>query len=375
MKTQRKRLIAILTVPIVVLFVILWGVYALYRAGFRLNRDINESGNTTYSICRISEITNQVDTMNQRFFIHFVDKENKYTKSLNDLGISLRPTEYTKGIFVQDNDVTYSYDINQIQQTVKDLNNNRSVGAIGKLIETDEGIRLEGQTKCTLLNREKLSNDIAVWISSLKGVNSDTLEIKLTDYYTDHILTPEEQEIQKQYQRYADFSIQYTSGAIIDSDICYKEGLIKLENEHIVATDSEDDIKIIQDLCKQKLYGYNTVGNTYNFITHDGENIQVDSVTYGDYIDYDEEASYIQNLVQNFISETNRTPVMKQTAYSSIDDTYIEVDIKGQHAYYYKNRELLWDSDIVTGKMTKERQTHTGIFFIFNKAKNIHLQK
>ena len=46
-----------------------------------------------------------------------------------------------------------------------------------------------------------------------------------------------------------------------------------------------------------------------------------------------------------------------------IDDSYIEVSIKDQHLWVYKDKELVLDSDVVTGTKGKH-DTPLGIYYI-----------
>ena len=50
-----------------------------------------------------------------------------------------------------------------------------------------------------------------------------------------------------------------------------------------------------------------------------------------------------------------------------IGGTYIEIDIFGQHVYYYKNYELDYDTPCVTGTEGSERATPSGMYDIYKK--------
>ena len=51
-------------------------------------------------------------------------------------------------------------------------------------------------------------------------------------------------------------------------------------------------------------------------------------------------------------------------------DSYVEVDIKGQHVYVYIDGELVLDSPCVSGDVLKNRLTPTGVFYIEYKQRN-----
>lgn len=54
---------------------------------------------------------------------------------------------------------------------------------------------------------------------------------------------------------------------------------------------------------------------------------------------------------------------------SDIGSTYVEVDTKNQHEYYYKNGKLTLDSPVVTGK-PDGHSTPTGVYYVWDKERN-----
>ncbi|KRN27877.1 ErfK YbiS YcfS YnhG family protein [Lactobacillus selangorensis] len=69
-----------------------------------------------------------------------------------------------------------------------------------------------------------------------------------------------------------------------------------------------------------------------------------------------------------------RTPITEGVGYNNgegIGNTYVEVDKKNQHEWYYKDGKLVMDSDVVTGKPGED--TPSGVFFIWNKQRNATL--
>ncbi len=359
-------------------FVVLGIVLAIAGLGFSLSYKsgyrIAKSGNDV-TLVNTKDIISQAEKAPKRLSLRFIENEKDTTFTLESIDINLSGDNLDfKSVIIDPSQVTYSFDEEEIADFAASLNKDRSPGNTGKLIETEDGIRMTDESECNQLNATAITDKITGWLSSYQGMEPDTLEIDLTNYYLTYTPSEEEVKLQDEYQKYSQFQVIYTSGLSLNADDFYKAGLISLENGHISVA-GEEKLSDIQEMLGKKLFGYNSVGETFNFTTHNGENITVKSETYGDYINYKEEAIEISQLVKEFKSCAERVPVMKQSAYSSLDQTYIEVDIKEQHAYYYKNTELLWDSDVVTGKMTKDRQTHTGVFFIFNKVKDAHLEK
>lgn len=59
-----------------------------------------------------------------------------------------------------------------------------------------------------------------------------------------------------------------------------------------------------------------------------------------------------------------------RTAKSDIGNTYMEVDLKKQHFWYYKDGKLKYQCDIVSGMPTEERNTPEGVYKLWIKEKN-----
>lgn len=58
---------------------------------------------------------------------------------------------------------------------------------------------------------------------------------------------------------------------------------------------------------------------------------------------------------------------------TDIGNTYVEVDLKNQHEYYYKDGKLVLDSDIVSGK-PDGHSTPTGVYYVWSKQRNATLK-
>lgn len=118
---------------------------------------------------------------------------------------------------------------------------------------------------------------------------------------------------------------------------------------------------------------YDTVGKTRQFQTTRGDVVEVGGGTYGNLIDREAEKEY---LYQAFMEKRHeeREPIYLQEAArkgtQDIGDTYIEVDMKTQQLYYYREGALVLESQIVTGDMRRRRQTPSMVCYIYNKQKN-----
>ena len=63
-----------------------------------------------------------------------------------------------------------------------------------------------------------------------------------------------------------------------------------------------------------------------------------------------------------------------RSADDDIGDTYVEVDLTAQHCWYYKNGQLEYECDIVSGQTTsRTRTTFPGVYKLWYKAENFRL--
>lgn len=129
----------------------------------------------------------------------------------------------------------------------------------------------------------------------------------------------------------------------------------------------------VQELCGQ----YSTVGGSRSFYTSRGKTITIDGGTYGNKIDSNNEFEYLISSIIKGIKETHE-PTYEQVAASKgsddIGNTYVEISIEDQHLYYYKDGILMLSCDIVTGNVARGRDTPTGVFYVYGKARNRYLR-
>lgn len=120
---------------------------------------------------------------------------------------------------------------------------------------------------------------------------------------------------------------------------------------------------------------YNTYKTEREFLSTRGDSVTVKYGTYGTKIDVEAEVAYLLKAMQEKRSGTEiHIPAYKQQGYvrglDDIGDTYIEVDMTGQHMYFYFEGELVLDTDVVTGDVSKRRGTPEGIYYVYSKQRN-----
>ncbi len=124
---------------------------------------------------------------------------------------------------------------------------------------------------------------------------------------------------------------------------------------------------------------YWTYQTQRDFVTHDGKSIKVgggESDTYGFWLNVDNTTERLKNALTTWeskdIAASWRTNAMtRNKTNGDIGSTYVEVSIKEQHLYLFKNGNQVFDTDVVTGTASDpNRATPTGVFCILNMLRD-----
>lgn len=144
---------------------------------------------------------------------------------------------------------------------------------------------------------------------------------------------------------------------------------------------TEDEIKdikkavsdnvLLEEAVREYVYqfacDYNTLGETRKFKTTPGKIIKVEGGAYGFALDQDAE---YEQLINDLTSgkPVKRDPLWNMTGFTEyeigndIGDTYVEISIKKQHLWYYKDGKQLVSCDVVTGNPYMGYSTPTGTY-------------
>ena len=123
----------------------------------------------------------------------------------------------------------------------------------------------------------------------------------------------------------------------------------------------------ISDFVDEMAAKVNTLGGTRKFRTHGGSEVNVKGGSYGWKIDREKE---IETLTRNL---ANNETVTREPEYSSrevstdnsgLGGTYVEIDMTKQHLWLYQDGSEVYDTPVVTGRMTTRRYTPAGTYYI-----------
>ncbi|MGX7173422.1 L,D-transpeptidase family protein [Enterococcus ratti] len=119
---------------------------------------------------------------------------------------------------------------------------------------------------------------------------------------------------------------------------------------------------------------YNTSTNATKFKSTKRGEVTVPAGTFSWTINTDAETKALEKAILSG-NDFTRSPLVEGATTADhplIEDTYIEVDLKNQHMWYYKDGKIILETDIVSGKPASP--TPTGVFYIWNKEENATLK-
>lgn len=138
----------------------------------------------------------------------------------------------------------------------------------------------------------------------------------------------------------------------------------------------EDDLSVKVDenmaasYAQQLASKYNTYADVRQFKTSLGDTIEIGGGDYGWIIDKPAEAAQIVEDIQKG-EPVKREPCYEQRAFvtgtDDIGSTYIEIDYTKQHLWFYKDGQLVVESDIVSGNINNGNGSPDGVFKIITR--------
>ena len=183
------------------------------------------------------------------------------------------------------------------------------------------------------------------------------------------------------FKKFEDFVLTYKVGEekeIIDISIINKwlipnyneDGSLNKENPFNI---DNEQVSIYLQTLKEKY-----IPDEFIFTTTSGKQI-IYGTQSGEWVDVEALGKDIVEHIKNNTSEEKDMPyktepdIINKTS-SSINNTYIEVSIDEQHIWMYIDDELIVDSDIVTGNLSRKHYTRRGVFNLTYKTRNATLR-
>lgn len=238
---------------------------------------------------------------------------------------------------------------------------------------TGDGYEVHAQKQGSKVLPEVLKEQLRISAGSL----SPFLDLDEAGCYEKPELTVESQEIldiTAALNHWLAAEITYVFGprtevvdkSVISSFITIEDGEAKLHQEAVTA--------YVKDLASH----YDTYRNPRQFNSTLRGPITVKGGNYGWQIDQESEGLALYTAVDNG-EQVTKEPAYLHTGKawsenSDIGTTYIEVDIAAQHMWFYKDGQLIIDTDVVTGNMSRRYGTPGMVASVQYKQRNAVLR-
>lgn len=270
------------------------------------------------------------------------------------------------------------YDEKKLDSLLKDLdcaNPDKMTAPVDAKISeyvAGEGFHIIPETEGTLADPEKLETAVSEALTNL----TTTLDLDAAGVYMEPAVREADQALTDklaQMNKIAQMHITYKFGdnaETLDGATIY--GWITADQSAGVSVDEAKAAAYVKELAKK----YDTSGKPKKFHTSYGTDVTVSGGSYGWKINQADETAQLITLIKAGES-TEREPIYSRTAASrseDIGDTYVEVNLTGQHLFYYKGGKLVLESDFVSGNTSLGRGTPNGVYTLTYKQKDAVLK-
>ncbi len=234
------------------------------------------------------------------------------------------------------------------------------------------GYEIIPETPGTELNREQVKEVVA---GKIIGMEREA-DLDAAGCYKTAEIDKDYAGLKEQCSRlnkYVQIKVTYQFGEkeeILDGDTI-NQWIIQGE-DGTISLDEEQVSGFVEELAER----YNTAYTTRSFQTSYGPEVKV-SGSYGWRINKKEEAARLLEILKSGESQV-REPVylQKGASYEGNDygNTYAEVNLTAQHMFFYKDGQMVLESDVVSGNQRRNFTTPPGIFGLTYKQKKAVLK-
>lgn len=379
---SRTRLYIILTV-VILLAMLGFGYflgYQYYSEHFPRNTTINgmDVGNMTADSVKL-----QLERRTQSYTLTIQERNDKTeTISAEDVGLAYQDdgsvdallASYNPALWIVD---FFSADALTVDETSLSLDTDLANEVLSKLDCFNDALVQKPQDACLSFSadgctitpevegneldetaaREKILSALRTGVTEL-DLDAEGLYTEPEVTSDDPVLTTQKEQVDPWLKTVLTYDFEddriYTVDATVIADwlVLGEDGTYDLDSD-----------KVYQWIRSGMAYDTDTFGLTHIFETTGGATVTLKGGDYGWCIDRDETTTQIIEAVKSgTVAELE--PVYLYTAMNrGLDDiggTYVEVSIQEQHAWLYKDYEILVEGDVITGDVSKGYDTPSG---------------
>lgn len=284
----------------------------------------------------------------------------------------MKQEEYTIGTMVAYDDAALESQIRNLSC----LDPEKAVEPVNAKISeyvSGQGYSIEPEQEGTAVEAEKLTQAVTGAIENLQ----DHLSLEEADVYKKPTVLKDDASLAEQLDKmnkYAKMSVTYQFGdstETLNGDQIHAWLIANADGS--VSVDSSKGSEYVSEMAK----AHNTSNKAKTLKTSYGSTIQVSGGTYGWKINQAAETEALAAIIASGES-TTREPEYSQKAAShganDYGDTYVEINLTGQHLFFYKEGKLVVESDFVSGNLAKGWGTPAGSYPLAYKQKNAVLK-
>lgn len=233
-----------------------------------------------------------------------------------------------------------------------------------QIVPEDQGSRADAQ---------KVLQAVSDAILGLKN----QVNLEEHDVYEKPQITSESPQLQaraENWNRYVHTTVTYRFGSrseVLDGDTIHL--WLTDDGQGGALLDEEKIAEYVAGLAKS----YNTAYQPKQLKTSYGSTVTITGGNYGWRINQSAETAALTQILRSGESQ-EREPVYSQTAAShdgnDYGDTYVEINLTAQHLYYYRDGQLVTESDFVSGNESRGWSTPAGAYPLTYKQRNATLK-
>lgn len=237
---------------------------------------------------------------------------------------------------------------------------------------TSDGYQIIPEEQGNKIKQKRLLSVLKEAVGELKG----SLDLEEADCYAKPKITADD----KQLKELVDTLNKYTK-AVITYDFGEKTETLDGSTTHtwmdVDGTKVSVNEAAVEEYVKGLASAHNTVFRKHTLKTSSGATVDITNGDYGWKVDKEGEKAQILKDIQA------GEPVKREITYSQrakshgandYGDTYVEINLTAQHLYFYKNGSLVVESDFVSGNVSKNYDTPTGIYGLTYKQRDAVLR-
>lgn len=186
-----------------------------------------------------------------------------------------------------------------------------------------------------------------------------------------NIVINQKKKLQELLQKTVDYKVQDQGYSLNASDLIKNASVTKDMNVVIDPSNIKSKITEIND-------AQSTLNKNFTFNTHSGSVISVKGQGYGWALDLEKETTLIKEAFEKGEKLTSASNIYgngwsnegygyETTANYGIGDTYVEVSIAEQRIWLYREGQLVFTTNVVTGKQSTHEDTSFGVWYILYK--------